>query len=267
MVASDARASPLSLFDINVPGAGTAQVPLAAVTRLARAHASMWIRHSEQFPAITLSFDTRPGVSIGEAVAAVRQAAVEARIPDDIVAEFRGEAEAASKSRAQQLLLVLAAVITIYIALGILYESTLHPFTILTTLPSALIGALLALWVTGTELTLISMIGCILVIGIVMKNAIIMVDFALAAQRRGAVTARDAIRSAALVRARPILMTTFVAGFGAVPIALGTGPGHELRQPLGIVIIGGLMVSQLFTLFTTPVVYLLMERLRSRRPA
>jgi hydrophobe/amphiphile efflux-1 (HAE1) family protein len=258
------QADPSVINDIYVAGV-KGQVPLAALMRPRRAHAAMWIRHSEQFPSITLSFDTRPGVSIGSAMAAIRDAAANLQIPDQIKTEFRGEAAEASKSGTKQLLLGIGAVSAVYVVLGMLYESFAHPFIILTTLPSALFGALLALAVTRTELTLMAWIASILVIGIVMKNAILMVDFALAAERQQGLPAAAAIRLAATLRVRPIVMTSLVAILSALPLAYGAGPGHELRQPLGIATVGGLLAAQLLTLYTTPVIYLLVNRLSMRR--
>jgi hydrophobe/amphiphile efflux-1 (HAE1) family protein len=259
------QADPSVLNDLFVTGVSDAQVPLASLMRPRRQHAAMWERHSEQFPAITLSFDTSPGVSLGEAITAIRAAENDIGLPDDIRAEFRGEAGEATKSNLRQILLFLGAIFAVYVMLGMLYESYAHPFTILTTLPSAAFGALLALMLTGTEFTLMAAIACLLVIGIVMKNAIMMVDFALAAQRQDGLSARDAIRLAAGLRARPILMTSLVAILSAVPLALGVGAGHELRQPLGIATVGGLLAAQVLTLYTTPVVFLLVDRLVARR--
>jgi len=257
------QTSPIVFNSIYVTGTGGGQVPLTALMRLKRGHGSMWLRHSEQFPSITLSFDTRAGVSIGKAIAAVRALEQEVGLPAEIRAEFRGEAGEASKSRIKQILLLLGAVFAVYVILGMLYESYAHPFTILTTLPSALFGALLAQAVTGSEFTLMGAIACVLVVGIVMKNAIILVDFALDAQRWTRCSAEEAIRLAARLRARPIVMTSLVAILAAIPLAIGVGPGYELRQPLGISIVGGLLASQALTLYTTPAVYLLIDRLKA----
>jgi multidrug efflux pump subunit AcrB len=258
---------PAALANIYVPGAGAAQVPLSSVMRPFRAHAPMWINHSDQFPSATISFDTRPGVSLGDAMAAIHEAERQINLPGEIKAGFKGEAGEAAKSGWKQIALFAGAVIAVYIVLGMLYESFAHPFTILSTLPPALFGALLALYLTHVEFTLITSIACVLLVGMVMKNAIMMVDFALELQRLRGLAPRDAIRLAAAQRARPILMTNLVAILSAVPLALGTGPGHELRQPLGIASIGGLMASQILTLYSTPVVFLLVARLQQRRAA
>ena len=260
-----AGADPAAFNTIYVPGTSGSQVPLASMVRPFRVHAPMWEVHSDQFPSATISFNTPAGVAIGDAIAAIRAAEREVKLPGEIQAGFKGEALEASKSGATQAAQFVGAVIAVYIVLGILYESFAHPFTILSTLPSALFGALLALRLTGFQFTLIASIACILLVGMVMKNAIMMVDFALDLQRSRGLAARDAVREAALQRARPIIMTTLVALLSALPLALGTGPGHELRQPLGIATLGGLAASQLLTLFSTPVVYLLIAYRRAQR--
>jgi multidrug efflux pump subunit AcrB len=268
-IAPSGTSSPQTQASATVAFGGNvnAEIPLSTIMRFGRAHAAMWLRHSEQFPSITISFDTIRGVSIGEAINSIRAAQARVHLPDDIKAEFRGEAAEASKIRLTQALLFAAAIFTIYVVLGMLYESYSHPFTILTTLPSAGFGALLALVLAEVQFTIITAIACILVLGIVMKNAIMMVDFALAAQRRELLAPRDAIKHAARLRVRPIVMTTLVTILSTIPIAVSTGAGHELRQPLGIAAFGGLVVSQVLTLYTTPVIYLLVERLRAwRRP-
>jgi len=242
-------------------------VPLQVMSDIQRNHSPMWIRHFNQLPSITISFNTPLGVSIGQAEAAIRSTEAQVGLPSDIKAEFGGIARLAEQSTQMQPLLFLAAVVAVYIILGMLYESYAHPLTILSTLPSAAFGALLALVATHTQFTLITAIACILVVGIVMKNAIMMVDFALDAERHAGLTAGEAIRQAALLRFRPIVMTTMAALLVALPLALGTGPGHELRQPLGIAIVGGLFLSQFVTLYTTPVVYLAVDKLRRRRAA
>jgi multidrug efflux pump len=259
------QADPSSFASLYVPGSDGAQVPLSQLTRLWRAHTPMWVRHAQQFPTMTLSFDTAPGVSLGAAIAAIRAAQAKLDIPDEVKTEFIGEAGEASHSGTHQALLFLGAVVAVYIVLGVLYESYAHPLTILSTLPAASFGALLALWLTHTEFSIMTAIACILVVGMVMKNAILVVDFALEAERSQGLAPARAIRQAALLRVRPITMTMLVAVLSAVPLALGTGPGHELRQPLGIAIVGGLVVSQALTLYTTPVVYVLIDRLRARR--
>jgi multidrug efflux pump len=241
-------------------------IPVEVLTDIRRKHSPVWIRHNNQLPAITISFNIPLGVSIGQAQAAIRATEAAANLPHDVRADFRGEAREAEQSARTQLLLFLAALVAVYIILGMLYESYAHPFTILSTLPSVTFGALLALMATRTQFTLITAIACILVVGIVMKNAIMMVDFALDAERRLGLPPEQAIRQAARLRFRPIVMTTLAALLGALPLALGTGVGHELRQPLGIAIVGGLFLSQFVTLYTTPVVYLAIDMLRGRRP-
>jgi multidrug efflux pump len=237
---------------------------LSSIARITQKPATLLINHVGQFPASTISFNLGPRASLGDAVSAIERTAAEADLPQAIEMRFQGAAHAFRDSLSSTLFLVLAAVVTMYIVLGILYESSIHPITILSTLPSATVGALLALWITGRPLDMIAIIGIILLIGLVKKNGIMMVDFALEAARRDKLSPRDAIYRAALLRFRPILMTTLAALFGALPLMLASGSGAELRQPLGIVMVGGLLVSQVLTLFTTPVVYLFFDRLGQR---
>jgi multidrug efflux pump len=222
------------------------------------------VNHQGQFPVITLSFNLAPNASLGDAVNAVNKVKDEMNMPLSIQAAFQGTAAAFQASLANEWVLILAALVTVYIVLGVLYESYIHPITILSTLPSAGVGALLALNVTGSDFSVISLIGIVLLIGIVKKNGIMMIDFALDAERKEGKTPEDAIYQACLLRFRPIMMTTMAALLGALPLALGTGTGSELRRPLGITMIGGLLISQMLTLFTTPVIYLFFDRLARR---
>jgi multidrug efflux pump len=242
-------------------------VPLSSIGRVSERRAPLLISHVGQFPAATISFNLGAGASLGEAVAAIEQAQRDLRLPPAIELRFQGAASAFRASLSSTLLLILAAIVTMYIVLGILYESSIHPITILSTLPSATVGALFALWITGRPLDMIAVIGIILLIGLVKKNGIMMIDFALEAERHQRLSPVAAIRQAALLRFRPILMTTLAALFGALPLMLSTGSGAELRQPLGLVMVGGLLVSQVLTLFTTPVVYLFFDRLALRARA
>ena len=254
--------SPTTLNDLFVRAPLGQVVPLNAFARWAPTTAPLSVNHHGLFPSVTISFNLAPGVALGDAVAAAENAAREVQLPPTIHTRFAGTAEAYQQSLGSEPVLIATALATVYIVLGILYESTIHPITILSTLPSAGVGALLALLVMRIDLSIIAMIGIILLIGIVKKNAIMMVDFALAAERQEGKSSRDAIVEACLLRFRPILMTTMAAMLGALPLAVGRGTGAELRRPLGITIIGGLIVSQALTLYTTPVVYLYFDRLQ-----
>ncbi|MEK7943378.1 MdtB/MuxB family multidrug efflux RND transporter permease subunit [Pigmentiphaga sp. YJ18] len=260
-VAPQFRQDPSSLSQIYVATSDGKQVPLTNIVRVSERTTALSISHLGQFPSATVSFNLAHGASLSGAVDAILQAEHEIGMPLGIQTSFQGAAQAFQASLNSTLLLILAAIATMYIVLGVLYESYIHPITILSTLPSAGVGALLALMIAGSDLDMIGIIGIILLIGIVKKNAIMMIDFALEAERKQGMAPRDAIHQAALLRFRPILMTTFAALFGAVPLMLSTGSGAELRQPLGIVMVGGLLFSQLLTLFTTPVIYLMFDRL------
>jgi multidrug efflux pump len=262
----DDQKSLSALSSIWLPSAAstTGQVPLSSIVTIVQKPGPLQISHLAQFPATTISFDTTPGSSLGAAVTAIRQAEKDINLPESFVTAFQGAASALEASLSNELFLVLAAIVTMYIVLGVLYESFIHPITILSTLPSAGAGALVALLIAGDNIDVISIIGIILLIGIVKKNAIMMIDFALVAEREEGKPPREAIHQACLLRFRPILMTTMAALLGALPLMLGNGTGSELRRPLGVAIVGGLIVSQVLTLFTTPVIYLMFDRLAWR---
>jgi multidrug efflux pump len=255
---------PRDLDDIHLRSASGGKTPLSSLARIERTTAPLAINHQGQFPVVTISFNLAPGVSLGEAVVAIDAAQEKLALPPSIQAGFQGTAEAFQASLKNEPLLILAALVTVYIVLGVLYESYVHPITILSTLPSAGVGALVALLICGIDLGVIGLIGIILLIGIVKKNAIMMIDFALDAERQGGMSPHEAIYQACLLRFRPIMMTTMAALLGAVPLAFSTGTGAELRRPLGITIIGGLIFSQILTLYTTPVIYLWFDRVARR---
>jgi multidrug efflux pump len=255
---------PSDLSRIYVKGAGNTQVPLSSVARFERGTAPLVINHQGQFPSITITYNLKPDANIEQATNDLRQTVADMHLPDSIRSDFAGDVQAFAQSAGAQPLLVLAALVAVYIVLGVLYESLAHPLTIISTLPSAGLGALLALLVTGSELTVIAFIGIILLIGIVKKNGIMLVDFALEGERQRGLTPEKAIFEACMERFRPILMTTMASLLGALPFVIASGPGSELRRPLGITIIGGLLVSQVLTLYTTPVIYLMLDKLHRR---
>jgi multidrug efflux pump len=265
--APEYQRDPSSLSKLFVPSTNGSQVPVSAFTTLERTTAPLVISHQAQFPADTISFNLAPGAALSDALRVINACEHDIGMPLSIARSYAGDAAEFSRSLAGEPWLILAAVAVIYIVLGVLYESFIHPLTILSTLPSAGVGALLALMLCGQDLSIVALIGIVLLMGIVKKNAIMMIDFALQAERREKMSPRAAIVKASALRFRPIMMTTVAALFGALPLALEHGTGSELRFPLGVTIVGGLMLSQLLTLYTTPVIYLAMGRLRARLAA
>jgi multidrug efflux pump len=256
--------SPKGLDYIYLRSTNGGQVPLSAIAHFDSRTAPITVSHQGQFPAVTVSFNLAPGMALSDAVRMIQELQQSLGMPTTIHGSFSGTLQAYQDSLANELVLIITALLAVYIVLGILYESLIHPITILSTLPSAGVGAVLALMVFRTDLSVIAVIGMILLIGIVKKNAILMIDFAIAAEREQGIRPRAAIYQACLLRFRPILMTTLAAMFGALPLVIGLGAGSELRRPLGIAIVGGLLVSQVLTLYTTPVVYLVIDRIRLR---
>ena len=263
-VSASRQRDPNDLTGLFVPGAAGVQVPLSAVARIERGIAPLSINHTGQFASVTLNYTPAPDVAFDRAILALQTAVAELHMPETVHADFSGDAKAFVDESNSQALLIIAALLAVYIILGVLYESLIHPLTIISTLPSAGLGALLALRVAGMDLTIVAFIGMILLIGIVKKNGIMMVDFAIAAERSRGLSPLESIREACLVRFRPITMTTVAAIFGAIPLVIATGAGAELRRPLGVTIVGGLVLSQFLTLYTTPVIYLLMDKFRRK---
>ena len=252
---------PEGLRDVYVKSKSGGQVPLSAITKFEANTAALAVNHEGQFPSVTISFNLAPGMALSTAATEINQLQQRLGLPPTVRGMFSGALQAFLSSLSSELVLIIMAILAVYIVLGILYESYIHPLTILSTLPSAGVGAFLALLIFRTDLTVIALIGIILLIGIVKKNAILMIDFAITTERNDGKSPRDAIFQACMLRFRPILMTTMAALFGAMPLAFGTGAGSEMRRPLGITIVGGLIFSQALTLFTTPVVYLYMDRM------